>query len=51
MIIATINVMLDENFKNLNTQVVELNSNYLSLSSIYERIVLQCVGKLQHLAL
>lgn len=50
-IIATIEVMLDENFKNLNTKEVELNSNYFNLSSISERIVLQYVGKLQNLAL
>lgn len=50
-IIATIEVMLDENFKNVNPKEVELNSNYFNLSSISERIVLQYVGKLQNLAL
>lgn len=50
-IIATVEVMLDENFKNLNTKEVELNSNSFNLSSISERIVLQNVGKLQNLAL
>lgn len=44
IIIATINVILDENFKNLNSKVVELNSNYFHLISIYERIFLLCVG-------
>lgn len=50
-IIATIEVMLDENFKNLNTKEVELNSNCFNLCSISERMVLHYVGKLQNLAL
>lgn len=50
-IIATIEVMLDENFKNLNTKEVELNSNCFNLCSISERMVLRYVGKLQNLAL
>lgn len=49
IIIPTINVMLDENYKDLNTNAV--NSNYFNLSSILWEIFLQCVGKLQNLAL
>lgn len=43
IIIATINVILDETCKNLNTNAVELNSNYFNLSSIlWEKFLAMC---------
>lgn len=46
VIIATISVTSDWDFKILNTRVIELNINYFNLSSPRERIFLECVGKL-----
>lgn len=40
IIIATINVMLDETFKNLNTNTGELNGNYFNISSILWSILI-----------